>query len=443
MTGVRYWLAMRGPDVSAAALLRWERARGRGRFLYAAGRGDVLAAVGEAEVLEADGEDRFAEVAAQARVLNKRLAALSADDAAVAPRLVGGFSFADDWDADGTPWRCFAAARFVLPTVTLLQSGGDRWLIGVAPDGLGPAASREFLRQLLGECGEALMRLDRARPGVVPGPAAPPVGDPDSFEDGVRAALDAIEIGVLTKVAVARDETWTSAEPPHAADLLASLETRFPDCFRFCVEPADGATFLGASPERLLAVRTGQVRADALAGTRRRGADADADAALGADLLEDDKERREHVAVVDYLRDALAPVSNRVDVAATELLRLPNVQHLHTPVRGELANGEGALDLVALVHPTPAVGGLPKAAAMDWLAAHEGLDRGWYAGGVGVVRLDGDGEFCVAIRSALVDGATTHLFAGAGIVKGSRPRQERTEVDHKLEGLREVLHAHP
>ncbi|MCP4871531.1 MAG: isochorismate synthase [Proteobacteria bacterium] len=439
---MRYWLAMRGPDVRPATLLRWERAAGKGRFLYAAGRGDVLAAVGEAEVFVADGDERFAELAAAGRNAARQLVALEPDADGPEPRLVGGFSFADGWTAgEGSPWRGFEAGRMVLPAVTLIQSGEDRWLIGVGPDGLGAAASREYLRQLLGQCGEVLLRLDRDAPGVVPEPIEPPTGDPDAYEEGVQSAIDAIEIGTLTKVAVAREETWTTDVAPDAVDLLASLDARFPDCFRFCVEPADGATFLGASPERLMSVRAGEVRADALAGTRRRGADEAADAALGEDLLTDDKERREHVAVVDYLRDALTPVSTTLDVAETELLRLPNVQHLHTPLRGQLVNGEGALDLIGLVHPTPAVGGLPREAALTWLEDHEPLERGWYAGGVGVVRLDGDGEFCVAIRSALLDGATTHLFAGAGIVAGSRPAQERTEVDHKLEGLREVLHA--
>jgi menaquinone-specific isochorismate synthase len=355
--------------------------------------------------------------------------------------LVGGFSFADGWTAARSPWRGFEAARLVLPVITLLQSGEDRWLIGVGPVGLEAAPSREYLRQLLGECGEVLMELDRAAAGAVPHPTAPPVGDPAGFEEGVQAALNAIESGLLSKVAVARDEVWTTDVAPEAADVLAGLDHRFPDCFRFCVEPAGGATFLGASPERLMTVFRGEVRADALAGTRRRGETPAADEALGADLLQDDKERREHQAVVDYLREALAPVSTKLDIDPTELLRLPNVQHLHTPIRGRLVNGEGALDLIGRVHPTPAVGGVPRDAALAWLADHEPLDRGWYAGGVGFVRLDGDGEFCVAIRSALLDGATTHLFAGAGIVAGSRPAQERREVDHKLEGLREVLHA--
>lgn len=439
---MRYWLAMRGPDVRPATLLRWDRAAGKGRFLYAAGRGDELAAVGEAQVFVASGPERFAELAAAGRAAAGRLTPLDPDADGPEPRLVGGFSFTDGWTAtESSPWRGFEAGRMVLPAVTLLQQGEDRWLIGVGPDGLGAAASREYLRQLLGECGEVLLWMDRAAPGVVPEPMAAPSGDPDAYEEGVRQALDAIESGTLTKVAVAREEAWSTDVAPDVADLLTSLDARFPDCFRFCVEPADGATFLGASPERLLSVRAGQVRADALAGTRRRGGDAAADEALGRDLLTDDKERREHVAVVDYLRDALSPVSTTLEVAETELLRLANVQHLHTPLRGTLANGEGALDLIGLVHPTPAVGGLPREAALAWLADHEALDRGWYAGGVGVVQLDGDGEFCVAIRSALLDGATTHLFAGAGIVAGSRPAQERSEVDHKLEGLREVLHA--
>jgi isochorismate synthase len=263
---------------------------------------------------------------------------------------------------------------------------------------------------------------------------------PSSYERQVSDALDAIEAGDLTKVTVARSETWRTGEQIRPEELLDRLSARFPDCFVFCVEPAGGAAFVGASPERLVAVRGGVVEADALAGTVARAEDDDDDDELARALSDSDKEQREHRVVVDYLRTSLAPVVESVDHPAQPgLLRLANVQHLHTPVQGRLLNGEGAIDLAGLVHPTPAVCGLPRERAQGWLERREELDRGWYAGGVGVVSRDGDGEFCVAIRSGLLRDDVAVLFAGAGIVAGSRPESEADEVDHKLRGMREVL----
>ncbi len=438
----RFWQAMTAPEVEPSALLRHEAGPSAGRSYYASRGGWEIVGLGEAVVLRASGADRFETLAFDAERLFASLEQVGSREADVTPMLIGGFSFLDGWDGPGgSAWAGFSSARLVLPRVAVVRRGESSWLVGVAPEGLSRAAASEHLRQILGQCGELMLRLARTAETDVLAPA--PVreaADPKRFEGRVVAALETIAAGVFSKVIVARAETWVAESSPPTADLLAGLGARFPGCFRFAVQPPGGATFVGASPERLAAVAGGRLETDALAGTAARSTEVDEDRALGAELLASDKERREHQSCVSYLRRTLVEVLDELPPPTEPgLLQLANVQHLHTELTGRLTNGQGVLDIASLLHPTPAVCGVPGGDALRWLGEHEDLDRGWYAGGVGVVGPGGDGEFCMAIRSALLDGGTTRLFAGAGIVAGSRPERERAEVDAKLNGIREVL----
>ncbi len=428
--GPRGWLAVRAPAVEPLDLLRLAGERDEGRFYYASREGWEVCGLGEAAVLAAGMDHRWL------------------------PQFVGGFAFAPDWAwTAGSPWVGFRGARLVLPEVTFVRRNGDARLVAVAPAGLEPTVARGVLEARLEAVCRELLRVSAARiAGRPAGPAAPPrigpsgaapADDAVAYEERVARALDAIDAGALDKVIVARSERWEPTGPLEAADLLASLAERYPRCFRFCVQPAGGPAFVGASPERLVKVEDRIVHADALAGTAPRAPDPAADEALGAALFASPKERREHQAVVGYLHDRLAGMVPRIEAAAAPaLLKLEHVQHLHTPFRGELSDtdaGKGVLELASRVHPTPAVAGVPTADALRWLQEHEDLDRGWYAGGVGTVAPRGEGEFCVAIRSALLLPGEVRLYAGAGIVEGSEPARERAETEQKLRGLRDAL----
>lgn len=480
----RYWLAVPAPpEAEPMDLLRLGARQDRGRFYYASREGWEVCGMGEAEVLIASGAERFAVLAdrVEAEVARLGFVGDAGMDHRWLPQFVGGFSFDDEWEAvDGTPWQGFAPGRLVLPEVTFVSRNSDKRLVGVAPNGMSEASAREFLLRTLRRTSDLLhhvedQRSERLSPlpayggGGGDGLAArSPVAsvqaavrrggelaargelpvdlteEPlEAYLDRVERALETIEHGSLSKVIVARAEDWRPPRPVDAADLLQELARCYPRCFRFCVQPAGGPAFVGASPERLVKVEDHVVHADAMAGTARRSRDAEQDAALAADLFGDEKERREHLAVVDYLHRTLGPVVPALEAASEPaILRLANVQHLHTPFRGELSEleaGAGVLQLAARVHPTPAVAGVPQRAAMAWQREHEGLDRGWYAGGVGTVAPRGEGEFCVAIRSGLLQEGRARLFAGAGVVRGSQPELEQAEVDAKLRGLREVL----
>lgn len=285
----------------------------------------------------------------------------------------------------------------------------------------------------------------------VPGPASLPLPEPVrdrvrfagsslpdvQWLDAVAGAVKAIEAGELEKVVLARDHAVWSHHRLDPRWLAGRLARRFPDCFTFLVD-----ALIGATPELLLR-RTGQeVLSVALAGSAPRGADAEADAAAGAALLASDKDRREHAFAARSVAAALTPVCATSQVSAEPfLLRLDNVQHLATEVSGTLADDHGVLGLVDRLHPTAAVGGTPRDRATAMIRRLEGMDRGRYAGPVGWVAADGDGEFGIALRCAELSGARARLFAGAGVVAGSLPEDELEETRVKLRAMQGALDA--
>jgi salicylate biosynthesis isochorismate synthase/menaquinone-specific isochorismate synthase len=198
--------------------------------------------------------------------------------------------------------------------------------------------------------------------------------------------------------------------------------------------------FGAASPE-LLVRREGQRASTvALAGSIRRSADPAIDDHLGEQLLQSAKDRSENEIVVRRIARALRPWSVWVTTAPEPaLVRVANIQHLGTPIRAQLASPLGAIELAGVLHPTPAVGGEPLGVVETLIPALEGLDRGWYAGTVGWSDATGDGEFCVALRCALVRGRLAHLYAGGGIVRDSDPVAELAETEVKLGALLPVL----
>jgi salicylate biosynthesis isochorismate synthase len=195
------------------------------------------------------------------------------------------------------------------------------------------------------------------------------------------------------------------------------------------------ATFLGATPERLLYKRGLQFFTEALAGTFRRS-----QSDFAAELLRSPKEHEEHQPVLDAILERLAPHAEQLEYRPNpELRELPSLLHLRTPIAGRLRAPKHILELVADLHPTPAVGGVPTTQALQWIAEHERHERGWYAGPIGWFDAAGDGEFMVALRSGIVEGNTVTAFAGAGIVQGSDPESEFAETELKFTALLDAL----
>ena len=269
----------------------------------------------------------------------------------------------------------------------------------------------------------------RWRDGSLPGPR---------WEQAVAEAVAAINAGGLRKVVIARDVFATADEPIDARILLRRLAARYPDCFTFA---CDG--MLGATPELLVRRDGHEVSALVLGGTLPRGADPAEDKALGEELLASAKNNEEHAYAVESIRDALALLCDTLDVEARpSLLKFPNLQHLGTQVRGTLAEGQtlrSALALAAAVHPPAAVCGTPPGTALDLIRELEHMDRERYAGPVGWVDADGNGEWGIALRCGQLSGRTARLFAGCGIVAGSEPAAELAETLVKLQPMRGAL----
>jgi isochorismate synthase len=273
----------------------------------------------------------------------------------------------------------------------------------------------------------------------------------DVFRAQVAEAVAGIRDAELEKVVLARS---LEVQHPGRFDLpgfLHRLRGIYPHCTILGFGDGDD-TLVAATPELLVVRDDDEVRACALAGTERRGRTPEEDEALGLALLEDKKNLAEHAAVERALRAALESICEALEAPAhPELMRIEGIQHLATPMRGRLVDtGESTpdvLDLVDRIHPTPAVSGAPAAAAREWIAEKEGLDRGWYAGPVGWMDRQGGGEFWLALRSGLVRNpergasrratpwARARLYAGAGIVGGSQPDNELRETRIKLRAL--------
>jgi salicylate biosynthesis isochorismate synthase/menaquinone-specific isochorismate synthase len=414
-----HWFCLEQPD--------------RGRF--------ALAALGCVRALEARGVDRFAAVAAEWRSLAASAFADPLDGPPGSGLVgVGGFAFAPD--GGGSPgWSGFEPASLVVPEVTIARHDGDTRVTvnaEVTPDD----TVEDLLARVATRLGELRVRplplLDPAPTGAYEVFSPMP---PSHYEEAVARATDRIDAGELEKIVLAR-EVGVQAPCEHdAAAVLGLLRESFPSCFVFAVGRGD-ATFLAASPELL--IRTDGQRAStvALAGSARRSADPSVDDHLGEQLLRSQKDREENAIVARRIARALRPHSIWVTSPAEPVIvRMANIQHLAIPIRAQLASPIAAVELVGLLHPTPAVGGEPWSVAERLIPALEGLDRGWYAGPIGWTDANGDGEFCVALRCALLRGRAAHCYAGCGIVRESDPAAELAETEVKLQALLSVLAA--
>ena len=381
-----------------------------------------------AKRFSATGPTRFAEIQASLDELSK---VVTVNEELREPvRAFGGFSF--DTHRTSGPFDAFGDATFIVPRWTYrvvgVEASARATLSLFVPKGH-PADLATWMDEWV-EIGEALGTAPKRNEAA----ATVTSTERDARVDWNRCVEDAlsrIDEGALSKVVAARVSRFELSKSPDRVRILERLAERFPTCTRyaFCF---DGMTFLGATPETLIQKKGPRAETEALAGT------CDANA-VAAELLLSDKDRREHLLVSEAIVEALGPLSRSVELDETPKLKaLHNVVHLHTGIRASLNEEVSAIDLVEALHPTPAVGGVPRRAALEWIQEHE-QNRGWYASPIGVVDSDGDGDFCVALRCALLCGKEAWAWAGAGLVKGSTKEREYDETELKMSAILDAI----
>jgi isochorismate synthase len=397
--------------------------------------GFALAGVGSAAEAVSRGSGRFDDVGRiAAEVMCDRLADEPDElPAGAGPVWVGGFAF----DADGAgaaQWSSFEPAMAFIPELALVRRGRQTFLTVAALTGEGVVET-------------ARARLAALRTHALPLADPHPTGraviasvkPPRHYEDAVEAAVARIKAGDFQKTVLSREVTVEAPAAHDVATVYGALRDQFPSCFCFCVGTPEAA-FIGASPELLVRRDGAGISTVALAASTRRSADPAVDAHLGERMLHSAKDRSEHEFVARRIERSLRPLSVWVEAAKEPaVIQIANIQHLATPIRAQLAEPRSAFEVAGRLHPTPAVGGEPRGPALEAIAELEEMDRGWFAAPVGWMDAMDDGEFCVALRSALLRDRVAHLYAGAGIVADSDPAAELAETELKLDALLPLL----
>ncbi|MBI2690823.1 MAG: isochorismate synthase [Solirubrobacterales bacterium] len=356
---------------------------------------------------------------------------------------VGGFAFLDS-EVQSDLWRDYPSSELVLPQASIVRRGGAnpqaRLTLNLQ---MSPGDTVARTMDAVERTVEQLRLDEDLAPSLFvprPGPAVvSSVASPEHFERAVEDASKQIQIGKYEKIVLAREVNLRREMAIDPFNAVRGLEAAFPECTTFALGQGQ-RTFLGASPELLIRREGRRASTMALAGSMRRGADPETDAHLGTQLMMSDKNRQEHAIVVERIERTLGRYSAWISAGESpELVKFKNIQHLATPIRAQLTEPRPVIELAGFLHPTPAVGGEPWGDVRDRIKALEGFDRGWYTGGVGWTDLFEDGEFHVALRSALIEGPQARLFAGCGIVGDSDPAAELAETETKLQALLPVL----
>jgi menaquinone-specific isochorismate synthase len=434
-------LSLPAPDLTVAQFL--QHGRNQERFFWEDARDHIsFAGFGAAANLFAWGDGRFETIEQEARQLFADLVLLRDDAPELArPRLFGGFAFQDDFVPDNT-WAAFHPAHFILPHYQLVQIQGDSWLTinALIPVEESPTAVRPELETALSE----RYRLLQETPFPPPEALAPAqVNYPLSLEnwtDIINDARGKISAGELKKVVLSRMCELRFERPVDVDRALIYLAQHYGDCYRFLFSPRPNHAFYGATPELLVKVDGRRLTSMAMAGSIARGKTAAADESLGQQLLISPKDRHEHDLVVISILGRLADVTGKLEIAPQPgLYKLKNIQHLYTPIRAQLNREMGVLPLVKLLHPTPALGGSPRQAALAFIQQTETEPRGWYAAPIGWLDYKLDGAFAVGIRSAVAQDRRLWLYAGAGIVAASDPDKEWQETALKFKPMQEAV----
>lgn len=401
---------------------------------------DEEALAGAEAVVEGrfSGKDRFTEVREFAADISANTIAVGDLDVSfTGPKFFCAFTFEEEQASEESS---FSPATVFVPRWQVERRGGAFY--AVANTLIGPDSDLKALAgRILGAHGKfSGFSYSSVNSGESPRVMETTEVRTKPFEDSVAEALKSIADEHYEKIVLSRAVDAIADKPFVPLETVNRLRERYPSCFCFSINNGAGQSFIGATPERLVGCRNGMLETEALAGSVKREANAREDAQRAAELLSSDKDLREHRMVIESIRQRLNDLGIDLDIAKfPQILKLANVQHLRTPIQAKMPESLHLLDVAKALHPTPAVGGRPRAEAVPQIASLEGFQRGLFAGLVGWFDMKGQGDLAVGIRSGLFSGNTARLYAGAGIVRGSDPDRERLETDMKLRALKEAI----
>jgi menaquinone-specific isochorismate synthase len=396
----------------------------------------TLVGLGHAHVLvSSEHQGRFEEIKQDWQSLCKQIVN---EEPGVQPMLFGGFSF-DPLNSHESEWSHFPEAYFAVPSFQLIIKGDQACvsinLITKAEETFDQFEALRKERDRLIHAAQVMERPKYEKPLAVERTEI----KKEQYLDSINKVTALIKAEQAEKVVIARSLRLDFDQPLSASSALYQVSEEQPESFLFGLE-AETQFFFGATPERLVKVKDSQALSTCLAGSTPRGKTVEKDAELGKALLNDSKNRSEHQYVVNMISEVFAGHTSQLYVPKTpKLMKIRDIQHLYTPVEGKLNSGSTLFDLVRDLHPTPALGGEPKQEALDLIRQYETMNRGYYAAPVGWIDAKGDGEFAVAIRSALLNEKEAYLYAGGGIVEDSTPDSEYDETWVKFRPMLRAL----
>lgn len=385
---------------------------------------EKLASFGNFQEIREAGEQKYLKVEQKiTKVFEASISSMTS------PFFVGGFSFDNQELSEG--WERFGSAYFSMGDIQVRQHGKSVFLIfnrkekGTHEDLIAYYKSMIKLPKRYSKSIQTNFTLTSSK---------------ESWRENIEKCTQSIDRGDIVKVVMARSvELQDEGITVLNLDIYNYLKSKYEKNYNFHLEPTKGNYFVGASPELLIGIKKGVITSVALAGTIQRGDDLLDDEELANKLISDSKERKEHKIVVDQIVNLLDRHCNSISYSQIPtIMKLKNVQHLMTPISGKLKERVTLFDLVSDLHPTPAVGGKPREPALEIIKDLE-VSRGWYASPIGFVDSNLEGEFIVALRSALIRNGKIKLYAGAGIVKGSTAEKEWEETRLKFMAIEEAI----
>lgn len=352
------------------------------------------------------------------------------------PLFMGGMKFSPEGKSGDTIWNDFADSDWFIPETILLKQNQQVYIIHNFLKG---NESNNELHEKLNEQEKNIEKLkiefSNGTKETIEESNLNDVKEKEQWIEKVNAALQQISQGNYKKIVFSRRVNLKLSHEPVLYDKLKSLANDYPRCYIFAYGKNE-SIFFGASPEKLAKINAGWVEADALAGSTPRGKDKEEDEKLAAELLSSRKNLNEQLTVVDFITNSFSSFTDEIIYDEKPRIRkLSNIQHLWTPIKAKLKPGNSVFSILKEIHPTPAICGVPWSGALDFIKVNEGYNRGFYAGIIGWFNFELQGEFAVAIRSALLKRTNLYAFAGCGIVEGSDPEQEFEEAELKLKPI--------